>query len=280
VADTGLTHEAWLERVPNLLDECVQEWGLRIGEPYAAGAAGYTVRAELPDRTRAVLKLIYPHREAEHEAEALRVWDGDGAVRLLAYDEERWAMLIERCEPGMLLAKIDVDEALGVLIGLLPRLWKRVTESFRPLAEEAAWWVEYLPTEWERAGRPIERQLLDQVIDLLQTLSGSQGEQVLLHQDLHGDNVLAAQREPWLVIDPKPLVGEREFSVAPIVRDYEFGHSRRAVLHRLDRLTSELGLDRERARGWTVGQTVAWAFDSTYQRTHMDTVRWLLEKSS
>jgi streptomycin 6-kinase len=279
VADTGLTHEAWLERVPNLLDECVQEWGLRVGEPYVAGAAGYTVRAELPDGTSAVLKLIYPHREAEHEAEALRVWDGHGAVRLLAYDEERWAMLIERCEPGTLLAKIDVDNALEVLIALLPRLWKRVSEPFRPLAEEAAWWVEYLPTEWERAGRPIERRLLDEVVDLLRTLSASQGEQVLLHQDLHSDNVLAARREPWLVIDPKPLVGEREFSVAPIARDYELGHSRRAALHRLDRLTSDLGLDRERARGWTVAQTVAWAFDSTYHRKHIDTVRWLLGKT-
>jgi streptomycin 6-kinase len=100
----------------------------------------------------------------------------------------------------------------------------------------------------------------------------------LLHQDLHGDNVLAGEREPWLVIDPKPLVGEREFSVAPIVRDYELGHSRQAALHRLDRLTSELGLDRERARGWTIGQTVAWAFDSASHRRHIDTVRWLLGK--
>jgi streptomycin 6-kinase len=276
VADTGLTHGVWLERVPDLVSECVDEWGLRLAEPYVAGAAGYTVRAELPDGTPAVLKVIYPHREAEHEAEALRVWDGDGAVHLLAYDEERWAMLIERCEPGTLLAKIEPDAALGVLIGLLPRLWKSVTEPFYSLAEEAAWWVDYLPTEWERAGRPFERPRLDEGIDLLQVLSSSQGEQVLLHQDLHGDNVLAAQREPWLVIDPKPLVGEREFSVAPIVRDFELGHSRGEVLRRLDRLTTELGLDRERALGWTVGQTVAWTFDSRHIQTHIETVRWLL----
>ena len=275
MAHAGLTHGVWLERVPDLVTECVEQWGLRLGEPYEAGAAGYAVRADLPDRTPAVLKLIYPHREAEQEAEALKVWNGEGAIRLLAHDEERWAMLIERCDPGSLLARIAVEKALDVLIGLLPRLWKPVGEPFRPLAEEAAWWVDYLPTEWERAGRPIERRLLDEAIDALQDLAGSQGEQVLLHQDLHGDNVLAAQREPWLVIDPKPLVGEREFSVAPIVRDSEFGHSRRDVLHRFDRLTSELGLDRARARGWTIGQTVAWAFDSTYIRTHIDNVRWL-----
>ena len=275
MAHAGLTHGVWLERVPDLVTECVEQWGLRLGEPYEAGAAGYAVRADLPDGTPAVLKLIYPHREAEQEAEALKVWNGEGAIRLLAHDAERWAMLIERCDPGSLLARIAVEKALDVLIGLLPRLWKPVGEPFRPLAEEAAWWVDYLPTEWERAGRPIERRLLDEAIDALQDLAGSQGEQVLLHQDLHGDNVLAAQREPWLVIDPKPLVGEREFSVAPIVRDSEFGHSRRDVLHRFDRLTSELGLDRARARGWTIGQTVAWAFDSTYIRTHIDNVRWL-----
>jgi streptomycin 6-kinase len=100
---------------------------------------------------------------------------------------------------------------------------------------------------------------------------------VLLHQDLHGDNVLAAEREPWLVIDPKPLVGEREFGIAPIVRDVELGHGRRDLLRRFDRLTSELGLDRDRARGWTIGQTIAWSFDTSYLPRHIETVRWLLE---
>jgi len=87
------------------------------------------------------------------------------------------------------------------------------------------------------------------VMRTLRELPASQGEQVLLHQDLHTDNVLAAQREAWLVIDPKPLVGERELSVAPIVRDYVLGHSREGVVHRLDRLCEELELDRERALG-------------------------------
>ncbi|MGZ8707228.1 MAG: aminoglycoside phosphotransferase family protein [Gaiellaceae bacterium] len=277
MADASLTHGVWLERIPDLVAECVEEWELRLGEPYEAGAAGYTVRADLPDGTPAVLKVIYPHREAEHEGEALRVWDGDGAIRLLAYDEVRWAMLIERCEPGTLLAKADPELALDVLIEVLPRLWKPVGEPFRSLAEEALWWIDYLPGKWEQAGKPFDRELLDAAIARLDALAHSQGEQVLLHQDLHGDNVLAAQREEWLVIDPKPLVGEREFAVAPIVRDPELGHSRQHVLHRLDRLTSELGLDRDRARGWTIGQTIAWSLDTSYLPKHVETVRWLLE---
>jgi streptomycin 6-kinase len=118
---------------------------------------------------------------------------------------------------------------------------------------------------------------VEYAVDALRSLSASQGEQVLLHQDLHGDNVLAAEREPWLVIDPKPLLGEREFAVAPIVRSFELGQSRREVLYRLDRLTADLDLDRERARGWTIGQTMAWGFESEYHPTHLETVRWLVE---
>jgi streptomycin 6-kinase len=277
VADTGLTESAWRESVPQLVAACVDRWSLALGEAYVQGAAGHTVRVELPDGSPAVLKLIYPHRESEHEAEALEVWNGDGAVHLLAYDEELWAMLIERCEPGTLLAQTDPEHALHVLIGLLPRLWVEAGEPFHTLESETEWWVEHLLEHWERAGRPFERRLLDAALDSLRALARTQGEQVLLHQDLHGDNVLSAEREPWLVIDPKPLVGEREFAVAPVVRDPELGHSRADVLHRFDRLTSELALDRDRARGWTIGQTIAWSFDTSYMEHHAQTVRWLLE---
>lgn len=277
MADASLTHGVWLERVPELVAECVEEWQLELGEPYEAGAAGYAVRAGLTDGTPAVLKLIYPHREAEHEADALELLAGNGAVRLLARDDARSAMLLERCEPGTALAENGGEKALDVLVELLPRHWVRAGEPFHTLAEEAAWWIDDLPEQWEQSGRAIERRLVDAAVDALGLLSESQGEQVLLNQDLHGDNVLAAEREPWLVIDPKPLLGEREFAVAPIVRSFELGSSRADVLYRLDRLTSELGLDRERARGWTIGQTMAWAFDSDYSDTHLETVRWLLE---
>jgi streptomycin 6-kinase len=279
VADASLTHGVWLERVPELVEECVDEWDLVLGEPYDPGVAGHVVRADLSDGTRAVLKLIYPHHEARHEAAALTLWDGEGAVRLYEHDEERWAMLIERCEPGTHLAQLDADKALDVIVGLLPKLWKAAGQPFQSLAEEAASWVDDLPGLWERTGRPYERSLLDAATDALRELSSSQGEQVLLHQDLHGENVLAAQREPWLTIDPKPLVGEREFAVAPIVRSFELGGTKRDAMHRLDRLTAELGLDRERALWWTIGQTLAWSSldGTTVLNNHLQTVDWLLE---
>jgi streptomycin 6-kinase len=258
--------------------ECAEIWELRLGEPYARGAAGYAVRARLPNGTPAVLKLFWPHRESEHEADALELYDGDGAVRLLARDDARWAMLLERCEPGTPLSVAGAEVALDVIAGLLPRLSKPAGAPFHALADEAAWWISYLPEQWEESGRPFDRKLLDAAVEALEQLRASQGEQVLLHQDLHADNVLAAEREAWLVIDPKPLVGEREFALAPVVRGGELGHSRRDVLHRLDRLAGELGLDRERARGWTIGQTLAWAYDGgEWSDEHIDVVRWLLE---
>jgi len=268
VADAGLTLDEWLPRVPRLLDECVERWQLRLGEPYASGAAGYAVRADLPDGTPAVLKLSNPHREAEQEADALERWDGDGAVRLLARDDECNALLLERCVPGTVLSAWDGD-TLGVLIGLLPRLWKS-GDGFASLADEAESWAACL----EDVRDPL---LKDAALHYIRELAPTQGEQVLVNQDLHGENVLAAAREPWLVIDPKPLAGERELSVSSIVRSFELGHSKRDALYRLDRLTAELGLDRERARGWTIAQTVAWSGGSDYVTMHVETVNWLLE---
>jgi streptomycin 6-kinase len=263
---------AWLAELPRLLDECAEQWSLRLEGPIGNGFTSLVVAAG-----DAVLKLQFPHRESEHEAEALRVWDGEGAVRLLAHDPERHALLIERARPGTHLTEAAQEAALDVFVELLPRLWKPAAASFRPLADEAAWWIDYLPRSWEHVGRPFERAFLDKVIRTLRELSATQGEQVLLNQDLHADNVLSAEREPWLVIDPKPLAGEREFAVAPLVRGWELGHSKAATVRRFDRLTSELGLDRERAGGWAAGQAIAWGID---QPTHVEVARWLLEASA
>jgi streptomycin 6-kinase len=269
---------AWLEQVPALVEACADRWQLDVGEPFPYAFTSIALSCTRAGGEPVVLKLQCPDRESEHEAAALAFWDGDGAVRLLDHDPSRHALLLERCMPGSTLADLPADEALDVLVALLPRLWRPAGAPFRPLAEEAAWWADDLPERWERAGRPFERRLLDAALDALATLPPTQGEQVLLSQDLHAANVLRAEREPWLAIDPKPLVGEREFAVAPVVRGAELGHSPEAVRTRLARLSSELGLDRERARGWTIAQTLAWAFDGdAVSEGSVDVARWLLE---
>jgi streptomycin 6-kinase len=272
VADgTLLDITRWRAGASALAEQVALEWNLRLGEPYAPGVCGHVVRAELPDGTPGVLKVYRPDRETLQEPDALERWDGEGAVRLYARDDERHAMLLERCEPGTPLSA-DGRE-LDVLIALLPRLWCSGA-GFRTLAEEAASWAVHL-AERDRAG-----EARDAALHFIRELAPTQGELVLVHQDLHAHNVLAAGREPWLVIDPKPLAAEREFAVAPIVRSFELGHSRRDVIYRLDKLTAELGLDRDRARGWTIAQTVAWSGGSFFVAEHMETVEWLLDEAS
>ena len=257
----------WLEALPRVVDECAEHWGLQLGEPFPYAYTSLAIPARQEDGSEVVLKVRFLDRETEHEALALRHWSGDGVIRLL--DEHRGAMLLERCIPGTSLSDAGPEMALDVLAGLLPRLWKpAASPPFRTLTEEAAHWKARL------VAGPRD-PVVDAVLDILQTLPGTQGEQVLLHQDLHGWNVLAAQREPWLVIDPKPLIGEREFALAPIIRSEELGEGRRAMLYRLDRLTEQLDLDRERARLWCIAQTIAWSGDDV--PAHAEVASWLLE---
>jgi streptomycin 6-kinase len=249
---------------------------LTLGTPYEQSFVSVVFPATLGDGSPAVLKLQFPHDESEHEAQALRLWQGHGAVRLLEWDSDAHSLIIEKCEPGDHLSGISAVAALEVLIELLPRLWIPAGSPFTSLADEAARWRHELRASWDAASRPFEVGLLDAALEALDGLPRTQGAQVLLHQDLHGDNVLRATREPWLVIDPKPLVGEREFSLAPVIRSYEFGHGRDAVIRRLDHLSIALRLDRERVRLWALAQTLAWAFDgSTANERHVETARWL-----
>ncbi|MEV1017623.1 aminoglycoside phosphotransferase family protein [Micromonospora sp. NPDC049801] len=268
---------AWLTALPTLVAECAERWSLRLGPPFRYAYASLALPADLPDGTAAVLKVQFPDEDSRYEAHALGHWAGDGAIRLLAHDPERRALLVERCRPGTSLHELPMDQALDAAVDLLPRLWRPAGAPFTPLAEEAAGWLDRMPRSWERAGRPYERRLLDAARALLVDLSASQGEQVLVNQDLHAGNVLAAERAPWLAIDPKPLIGEREFSVVPLVRGPELGHSPAAVRHRLDRLSTDLGLDVERVRGWAIGHCLAWSIADQVVFTHqVEVVRWLL----
>jgi streptomycin 6-kinase len=265
----------WLRSLPNAVDDCVAHWDLELGEPFGDAFTSLPIPARRRDGSDVVLKVQYIDRETEHESLALRLWDGDGAIRLLDELPARNALLLERCIPG---TPVPPEQGLDVLLGLLPRLWKPAgAPPFRSLDEEAANWASHLVARWVAAGRPFPERLVDAALDTIASLAPTQGEQVLLNQDLHGGNVLSAQREPWLVIDPKPLVGEREFGLAPIIRSRELGATRRAVIDRLDRLTAELGLDRDRARLWCLAQTVAWSIDGGILHEHVETAGWLLE---
>jgi streptomycin 6-kinase len=275
----------WLQHLPDIVAECAARWSLRLGEPFHNAHVSYVAPVELHDRTPAVLKINFPEPEGEHEPDALRHWGGEGAVRLLGRLDERRALLVERCEPGMRLWETrDGDDVTRIVAGVLRRLWKppREDHPFRLLADAAAEWAEALPRGWDELGRPYEEGLLDEAVAFLREAGPAQREQVVLHQDLHGGNVLQARREPWLAIDPKPLVGEREFDTASFLRDrrWELRSDPDAgarVLRRLDLLGAELDLDRDRMRGWGVAHALAWGMSGKPEqdREMADCARWL-----
>ncbi len=267
---------AWVERLPELVDRCTERWSLVVGEHYGEGWASLTLRASGPAGEPLVLKLSFPHHGAEHEADALLAWGGDGAVRLLDRDDAGGALLLERCEPGTPLSTLRSDAALAVAAELLPRLWIPAGAPFAALVDEAANWSDELADLWERHGRPFERKLLDSARGGLRELIDDPGAPVLVSQDFHAGNVLRAGREPWLAIDPKPLVGDREFGVVALVRGRELGTADADVLLRLERLVSDLELDAERVRRWTLAHTLLWAFDGgRVSAEHVATARML-----
>ena len=248
LVDTWSREPAWLDALPRLVSECAERWSLELEDPIDTPHSLVVPAGEL------VLKLNAPsHTEADTEADALQHWGGRGAVLLHARDRARGALLVERCAPGTELWNSDAD-ATDVIAGLLPRLQVPVSAAhpFTHLATEADRWAEDVPRWFTAAAGPFERTLLDAALDVYRTVDRSAS--YLVNQDLHGGNVLSASREPWLVIDPKPLVGERELEASGLLRNAD------SVSRWLDAL-ADLGLDRERARGWGVAHNLAWAWD-------------------
>jgi streptomycin 6-kinase len=244
----------WLAALPQLVEECAAQWRLDPEEPFD------TPRALVVPAGDSVLKLNAPsHFEADHEAAALECWAGNGAVRLVARDDSRRAFLMERCRPGTRLAELRVDQAL-VLADLLPRLWVEPgpDHPFRLVADEAERWAADVRGAYERGGRPFERSLVLTALDVFRTCERREG--TLVNQDLHGGNVLAAEREPFLVIDPKPAIGEREVTGVGLLRNAAWHGGAAEVRHWLGAL-AELGLDADRLRGWGVAHALAWGHD-------------------
>jgi streptomycin 6-kinase len=222
-----------------------------------------------PDGEHAALKLGWPHPEAEQEHLALRLWGGDGAVRLLRADPARGVLLLERAGPDD-LTTVDVRTACRVVAGLYPRLHRPATPQLTRLSAECLRWSEQLAALPADAGAP--RRLVSQASGLAGDFSTDPGtDGLLLHGDLHYFNVLAAEREPWLAIDPKPLSGDPCFEVAPLLWNrweeaVGTGNVREAVRERMFLVTEAAGLDPDRVRDWVIVRelvNVLWALQDS-----------------
>ncbi|QKG19759.1 aminoglycoside phosphotransferase family protein [Actinomadura verrucosospora] len=258
----GASGRAWIAALPALAAGFLDRWSLRPDGPGRHGMASLVLPVTCADGTPAALKLQPVTDEHETEPVGLRVWDGDGAVRLLDHDPATGTMLLERLDETRPLSSVaDDTAALDILGGLLARLVPvPAPEGLRRLADIAAAMLDEVPRALPALADPADRRLVRTCASAVAELIGEPGDR-LLHWDLHYDNVLAGEREPWLAIDPKPLAGDPGFDLLPALDNRweelaAAGDASRGLLRRFDQLTEALGLDRRRAAGWTLGRVL------------------------
>lgn len=201
-----------------MVEEAADGWDLEVGEPFLPGGlTSWVAPARTAEGRELVLKITWAHFEGLHEAEGLTVWDGHGAVRLEARTDFETArgLLLERCVPGSPLAGREESDQDRVIAGLLQRLWTAPTGQvpFRPLSDMCDQWTDEFEQKVSAEPVNLDRGLVRSGVELFRELPRSADRVVLLCTDLHAGNVLAAQREPWLMIDPKPYVGDPAYDV-------------------------------------------------------------------
>lgn len=251
----GEAGRRFIAGLPELAADFLDRWDLRRD-----GAAMHGVSALIlpvvrrTDHIPAVLKLQLLDEESEGEPVALRAWDGDGAVRLLDHDPTTGTMLLERLDPSRMLSHVpDPREAVLTIACLLSHLTSfPAPAGMRRLGDIAGAMLEQTPWALTQIPDAEARGLVADCAAAVREVVAEPGDR-LLHWDLHYENVLAADRSPWLAIDPKPLAGDPGFDLLPAI-DNRFDPDE--VHWRFDAMTDVLALDRPRARAWTLGRVL------------------------
>ncbi len=248
---------AWLDRLPEVLRSLEHLWALTPDAPLDAEepSCSYVAAVRAANGRPAVLKIAMPHMEGEHEIHGLRFWDGDPTVRLLEADDELGAVVLERCKPGTTLRALAEYDQDVVISGLLRRLWRPplTPHPFRSLSTLTEYWTnETLGQieQWPDMG------LVREGLRLFEELPRNATRKVLLATDLHAGNVVRAEREPWLVIDPKPFVGDPAYDATQHLLNCRT--RLRLDPDRTIRSFADLaGIEHERVRLWTFARAAA-----------------------
>jgi len=199
---------AWLNGLPQAVEEVMERWALTLGAALTEHATcSWVARCTTQEGDPAVLKLGLPHMEAAHEIDGLLFWAGRPTVHMLNHDRHHNALLLECCEPGRSLHSLPEEKQDVVLADLLRELWHspEAPPVFRPISDMLHAWS----TQARQNALPdTDIGLLEEGSRLLAELTRTSTNTSLLATDLHAGNVLRAERRPWLVIDPKPFVGD------------------------------------------------------------------------
>ncbi len=257
-----LARREWLDAVPRVVHMLASQWDLELSEPYEPGGrCAWIAPARRSDGEELVLKVGWRHPEAEHEADALPLWEGDGAVRCHESRtlQDTSVLLLERCEPGVQLkCTLPESEQDVVLTGLMRRLWQHRPPDDSPFGSLETMcddWADCFELEFTADTRGLDPALARDGVALLRALPRSADRSVLLCTDLHAENVLASRREPWLVIDPKPFIGDPAYEpIQHMLNCRERLASDPGGLAR--RMAELLSVDPERVELWLLARCV------------------------
>ena len=253
----GEAGRAWLGRLPEILAQVQHRWRLRTLSTLEPLHYSFVAFATLEDGTDAIVKAALPGTSQSNEAEALRLFSGNGAVRLLDADLSLGALLFERLVPGTTLAEVDDDnEATRAAAGMIRRLHlpAPAARSFHTVAERASD-LDGLRRRFRGLTGPFPVDLVERAEARFTHLLATSGPPVLLNGDLHHHNILRAERAPWLAIDPKGVVGEAAYEAAaflcnPIPALLDWPDLTEILLRRILLLAELTGCDSERMLAW------------------------------
>ncbi|HUP87459.1 MAG TPA: aminoglycoside phosphotransferase family protein [Acidimicrobiales bacterium] len=252
----------WLERLPSLLGAAATRWDLELGPPFRGGSAAWAgpVRRRT-DGLRCVLKVTLPHREARFEGAGLALWGGEGAVRLIDAHDDDFALLIEECLPGSTLLDHPAppEERLALAAGVLRRLWSVPVPNdapFERVADVCADWAELVRRRMEEHRPPLDSGLVEVGATLLESLPASATRSVLVHGDFNPTNLLRSEREPWLAIDAKPMIGDPGYDPLSLVLQVGDPVADGLVLPRYTLVAEVLAEPVERLLAWSVARLV------------------------
>lgn len=255
--------QEWLDALPGMVESLATRWSLELGEPFHGGSASWVAPVIRFDGTQAVLKISWPHREAREEATALRLWDGDGACRLLQEDRDAYALLIERCLPGVPLKDLDApaDERLLAAAAVLAKLWSAAeAPGFEAVADVTAEWADIATERMDRLAPPYDPGLVRHGVELLRSLPRTATRSVIVHGDFNPGNLLSSDRAGWLAIDAKPMVGDPGYDPLPLLMQvdppFQCEDPRRVLRHRYGLFAEAVGEPVERLLAWSVAREV------------------------
>lgn len=266
---------AWIDQLPELVDRAVERWGLELGEPFRTGYASWCAPSTALGGRDAVLKIVFPHDEARHEAHALRAWDGRGAVRLVDDAPEDWALLLERVRPGTPMTAWDATAAERLAAGAdVHRDLCGPQADWRSLApddlqaalpsvlEVCRGWADLLADRASRAAvegdLDLDPGLLALAVTSLRDLPTSAERDVVLHGDFNPGNLLSSTDGRWVVIDPKPMHGDPAYDLWPLLSQvddpFRRAGSADVLRPRLALVADRTGLDAQRIAAWSVAR--------------------------